>query len=305
MSIGFAEVVFALAVSMAGAVLAQLAKSLIDRFCQSEHRNDIVFWALAISCAITAGTLLYYTARRWFLSVALSGADFRVSFSCLVGFLLLAYSMYRLKSRQYGGAVRVTVGTGKHRGREIHVRPLNTRGLASRHVRPTLAWRTFFDGIDFLLTQIKDCTRSIKPDLYVGINGPGSATACLLAGARKSTAEDVMRLPLDGDHMPVIDESSLPAQVQGRDVQRIVVVDLQVEAGTSISNVTALLRRRYGRKVDIWSAVLVAAGAKCHIKMIEELGDPNKGAFKYDAQYLPDFVAFFSSNKVNMPHGIE
>ena len=39
--------------------------------------------------------------------------------------------------------------------------------------------------------------------------------------------------------------------------------------------------------------------------MIEELGDPNKGAFKYDAQYLPDFVAFFSSNKVNMPHGIE
>ncbi len=100
MNTALADVIFTLALGIAAAAIWNVVRSLIDRFCRPERLNDIIFCVLAVPCTVAVGIPLYYAAQQWFRGITLSRADLRVSFSWVVAFLLMAYSMYRLNSPQ-------------------------------------------------------------------------------------------------------------------------------------------------------------------------------------------------------------
>lgn len=156
--------------------------------------------------------------------------------------------------------------------------------------------KTFYKGIGFLKKQIDNCSPAIEPQLCIGINSTGGAVASYFS---RNIGHDRIHLGFVRTEGPnhEVTESLLP---KIRNLRTILLADIEVKQGHSIRKVFDLLYKKYGANVHIHVAVLVASELSKNIKRIDDLLRKNKGNFDEDSRYLPNFLAFTSSNKVRI-----
>ncbi|MHC4618494.1 MAG: hypothetical protein ACYTEQ_12165 [Planctomycetota bacterium] len=181
----------------------------------------------------------------------------------------------------------------------ISKRTISIRRLQVCNLQPDgrlyLNAKTFSDGLKFLQRQIDDYAPTIHPCLCVGINITGGIMATFFS---RSFGPDVSVgfVRTEGPFHEVT-ECLLPSV---RKAMIILVTDLEMKGGQSMKNVVRLLKEKYGTGIHVYIAVLVASQVRESIGHMEELAQGHKGAFGQDRQYLPDFLAFTSSNKVRL-----
>ncbi|MHC4529607.1 MAG: hypothetical protein ACYS29_17180 [Planctomycetota bacterium] len=176
--------------------------------------------------------------------------------------------------REHGGTLQaqyddqascVRVRAPDNSTRPIWVHCLRGTGLRAGQ-QLLLNAKTFSDGMHFLKEQIDHHRPTIQPQLCVGINITGGIIATFLLRAfRPGTRAGFIRT--EGPKHEVV-ESLLPNE---KNVETILVTDLEMRRGRSMKNAFRLLSKEYGPDVHIYATVLVASGVRDSIEHMDDL----------------------------------
>ena len=317
-------------------VCGYILKPLVDWINDSKpNLKTVVRCALGFFVVITGAFPLFYIYSQ-LLGIDLPEIQFRFAFCAWLLQLVMGYRLYHLMhvaleeqaSQAMGAAeryynellqiqnwlmtqhskvmekqyddkqlsVRAEHRTGSDQPVEhaISARRLCNEGLRCGE-RLFLSCRTFVDGLAFLMEQINDYAPMIRPDLYVGINSTAGIMATFFS---KNLGRNMpVGFVQVGGHKHEVSGCLLP---RIRRPKTIIVTDIEIKRGRSMKNVFRLLRQEYGIGIDIYIAVLVASEVSGPIEHISDLLREHMGVFKEDQQYLPDFLAFTSGNKVRL-----
>ena len=301
---------------IASAVIGYGLKRLIDWLTREGRWKTLVYCVLLAAASLAWLALAGLGARWWLDPTPLSALDQQVLFFAVLSQLVVGYLLFCLARRDIKGRTAHTVQThpgaflvkvekkdrrGNVSVNNISVRRLNVKGLG-KDKKLMLTRRTFCEGVEFIVDQIRAHNPQVAPSLCVGINLSGAAMASLVAEA----LSPAVPIPLgfvsavNPDH--VVDEkrSSLPGV---DDPGLILIFDKEVKTGAVVQNATKFLRDKYGPTPTIMTAVLVACRVPKPIEHMRNLlkgGDRKAGVFDKAEEYLPDFLAFTCWNSINL-----
>lgn len=284
---------------------AVLIAFLLKRFVHKIVRLALVWQSFLVIVLFILLILAGYVPLLVVLRSVATGKSFDPSALIIVPFVLIAqftilFALARLK-RQYGKTLRPwgkKVGSSQYK---IKVTMLYGKGLDVDE-QLDLSWETIRDGAGFLSEQIRRNAKTFDPDLCVGINSGGIFIASYIAGAFRGGSRAfcyVQTVKVDEEHM--ITQETIPT---GKEIHRILVADSEVKTGGSIRKVTELLKTKFGPGISIKVAGLVACFVRGEIESIDELSFNRKGIFTEEVAYLPDFLAFTSDRRIELPGGI-
>ncbi|MCK4626920.1 MAG: hypothetical protein KAV00_16530 [Phycisphaerae bacterium] len=301
------EISWQLIISVVGGLLTLLivffSRRLAALLKRSEKRKVIARYTLLVFL-IGAGVIIVYWGIRWMVDrTQFSLAQFHVMLLTLFVQISAGILLFRMtwqtetETKQYSGpCFEITFG---NRNRTINVTQLNCEGIGGGE-RLSLTWKTFTEGVEMLIGQIGNLSPRLPLDLCVGINSTGTAMAALIAGSLEgSGAIHTGYVRSIGEGHPIV-EASLPPK---RAVKNILVTDMEVKSGSALKNTLDFLHEKYdrpGSRANIKVAVLVAGRVRGEISHIDDLLEERKGSFKFDQQFLPDFLAFVIKTKVGV-----
>jgi hypothetical protein len=297
-ALGFLLAVLA---SLVAAGIGGLVSHAIVRLKLSEHAKKYIRHTFLLILAGTVAIPVYYGGLSWSKGTAFSATQFWISFFALlaqlvtVGYLLFRFTRGEAEI-QYEKPFSVKVGHGETPDHHIRVRALKTDGLDPAETL-CLNWSTFTDAVKFLVEQIKGYSPAFPPKLCVGINHTGQALASLLAGALTDSTTPVGVISTKGPPGHPVKYAFLPETPN--EPEMILVTDGEVKRGKSSKHVIMFLQEKYPN-ARIKFAALVASKIDGPLENLGDLATGHRGVFEEDKEYLPDFLAFVSSNKIRL-----
>lgn len=281
-----------IAISLIITAISSFLGFLIRQLFISGRKKEILHWALLIIVGVSGFTVIYEIIQAYRGNVLSIRQFLLILFALLIhwGIGSVVYFVTRL---QYGRKFKVQV-----QSRSIEVRRLYS-APPGKNLR--LNWKTFSDGMEFLMDQIGQ-QRGGGASFCVGINNAGGAIASLIAGfIGKLDPLPVYVAIAKGAHQNLDHfKQSLPDETK----PTILVVDVQVQTGVTLKKIIDIIEEKYEQKARILKAVLTVAPVRGSIKNIQEI--TIAGTFKQDPKYLPDYVAFIHTSKsVRLPEKIQ
>jgi hypoxanthine phosphoribosyltransferase len=282
----------AIIISLIVAAISSFLVFLIRQILISGRKKEVLHWILLITVGISGFIVIYEITQTYRENVLSIGQFLFILLVLLIhwGTGSLAYLVTRL---QYGRKFKVQGKSG-----DIYIRRLYS---APPGKNLWLNWKTFSDGMKFLMEQIGQ-QRKGGASFCVGINNAGGAIASLLAGFIGKLDPLPVYVAIAKGNRQNLDhfKQSLPDEKE----PTILVVDVQVQTGVALKKIVDLLEEKYEQKTRILKAVLTVAPVRGSIQNIQEI--KIAGTFKQDPKYLPDYVAFIhASRSVRLPEKIQ
>lgn len=292
MQLDLKSILSAIAIGLIVTAISSFLGFLIRQLFISGRKKEILHWALLIIVGVSGFIVIYEIIQAYRGNALYIRQFLLILFALLIhwGIGSLVYFVTRL---QYGRKFKVQVPSGSIEVRRLYSAP------PGRNLQ--LKWKTFSDGMEFLMEQIGQ-QRGGGASFCVGINNAGGAIASLLAGfIGKLDPIPVYVAITKGDHQ---NSDHFKQSLPDEEEPSILVVDVQVQTGVTLKKIVDILEEKYEHKTRILKVVLTVAPLRCSIKNIEEIRIA--GAFKQDSKYLPDYVAFIHASKsVRLPEKIQ